>query len=60
MSEAETREDALTLVIQRARIRHAKAVETLSNEVEEMDEFGRTLDRAIAERVAAEFEVWER
>ena len=35
------------------------AVETLSNEVEDLDEFGRTLDRAIAERVAAEAEAWK-
>lgn len=39
----------LALVIQNARIRHAKAVDTLPDgEVADMDELGRTLDQAIA------------
>ena len=47
----------LTHVVQRSRLRHAKAVNTLPNgEIDDLDDMGRTLDRAIADAVAAE--VW--
>jgi hypothetical protein len=44
----------LIVAIRQARVRHAKAVDTLPDgEVDDLDEMGRTLDRAIAEAVLA-------
>jgi len=42
----------VALIVQRARIAHAKSVSTLPDgEVDDLDHLGRTLDQAIAEAV---------
>ncbi len=44
----------IALVVQRARITHAKSVATLPDgEVDDLDHLGRTLDQAIADAVLA-------
>jgi hypothetical protein len=44
----------IALVVQRARITHAKSVATLPDgEVDDIDHLGRTLDQAIADAVLA-------
>jgi hypothetical protein len=44
----------IALVVQRARITHAKSVDTLPDgEIDDLDHLGRTLDQAIADAVLA-------
>jgi len=46
------RRSVVAIVVQRARIAHAKSVSTLPDgEVDDLDHLGRTLDQAIAEAV---------
>jgi hypothetical protein len=48
----------LALVVQRARIAHAKSVDTLPDgEIDHLDHLGRTLDQAIADAVLAHTDV---
>ena len=44
----------ITLVVQNARVAHAKSVDTLPDgEVDDLDHLGRTLDQAIADALLA-------
>jgi len=49
-----TERSEIALVVQRARIRHAKSVATLPDgEIDDLDHLGHTLDQAIADAVLA-------